>query len=50
MTGDMRMFTEMNKEGCSTYDSITLVTITKERLKVWVKLLFQMITLFQMYS
>ena len=33
MTGDMRMFTEMSEEGCSTYDSITFGDNRKGKLK-----------------
>jgi hypothetical protein len=33
MTGDMRMFTEMNEEGCSTYDSITFGDNRKGKVK-----------------
>jgi hypothetical protein len=33
MTGDMRMFTEMNVEGCSTYDSITFGDNHKGKVK-----------------
>jgi hypothetical protein len=33
MTSDMRMFTEMNEEGCSTYDSITFGDNRKGKVK-----------------
>jgi hypothetical protein len=33
MTGDMRMFTEMSKKGCSTYDSITFGDNRKGNVK-----------------
>jgi transposase InsO family protein len=33
MTGDMRMFTKMNEEGCSTYDSITFGDNRKGNVK-----------------
>jgi hypothetical protein len=33
MTGDMRMFTEMNGEGCSTYGSITFGYNRKGKVK-----------------
>jgi hypothetical protein len=32
-TGDMRMFTEMSEEGCSTYDSITFGDNRKGKVK-----------------
>jgi hypothetical protein len=33
MTGDIRMFTEMSEEGCSTYDSITFGDNRKGKVK-----------------
>jgi hypothetical protein len=33
MIGDMRMFTEMSEEGCSTYDSITFGDNRKGKVK-----------------
>jgi hypothetical protein len=33
MIGDMRMFTQMSEEGCSTYDSITFGDNRKGKLK-----------------
>jgi hypothetical protein len=33
MTSDMRMFTEINEEGCSSYDSITFGDNRKGKVK-----------------
>jgi hypothetical protein len=41
MTGDMKMFTQMSKEDCSNYDSITFGDNRKG------KVLFQMIIPYQ---
>jgi hypothetical protein len=49
MIGDMRMFTQMSEEHCSTYDNITFRDNRKGNVKCLGKIAIEMTIPFQMY-